>query len=197
MPCKALKYLLIVSLFFPIPAWAQDLTPISTLDLAKIVTGMGSHEARFVETRHLRLLSEPLMLEGELRFLSPDRLEKNTKSPRREKLVVEGEWVTVRLFDRANDRRFRATDDPVIYALLVTLFSILNGEPEKLDFLYRVDARSSGEAWEMQLIPIAEGLAARVSKVEASGVGKHLEQIGIFELTGDSMVMSIEYDSGG
>jgi len=192
---KCLALLLLISWPAQAESGAGQRIPLELLDT--IISGTPDHEVRFQEERRLQLLSQPIRLTGTLRFVAPDRVEKHTATPRREDLVVDGEWASVRLYDRNTDTRFRISDDPVLQALMDTLRAILNGQPGRLAEYYEIEARGNAEAWTLHLKPLQEALAERIKAVEVAGAENWMKRIALWETTGDSMVIDITVEPGG
>lgn len=173
-------------------AGADQPKPLSTEELAKIITGVPDHRAQFHETRRLTMLSEPLELEGTLLFRGPDHLEKHTDAPQRETMVADGEWISVNSPEHRNSLRFNIADDPVLHGLLFSLRSLLNGEPQRLSELFDVEAWGGSDEWILRLKPRASALAERIRAVRVQGEDRWLRKIELWETSGDYVAMTID-----
>lgn len=182
---------LLVSLVAAGPSQAGEPAPLALDRLAGIITGAPDHTAKFSEERRLMLLTEPVRLEGTLLFRAPDRFEKHTLSPRREDLVVEGEWVTVSLPDSHTDLRLNMADDPVLHGLLFSLQSLLTGKPGRLSEIFEVEAWGDADGWILRLKPGPPDLAERILAIRVTGEGRWIRTIELWETTGDYLIMSI------
>jgi outer membrane lipoprotein-sorting protein len=167
----------------------QPQLPVERLD--KIITGAPDHTAKFREERRLKMLNEPLHLEGTLRFRAPDHLEEHTLSPQRENLVVDGEWVTVSAPGRKNEMRLNMGDDPVLQGLLFSLQSLLAGKPERLSEIFKVEAKGSASGWILRLKPLKPEMADRVQIVRVTGEGPWIRTLELWQANGDYLVMTI------
>jgi outer membrane lipoprotein-sorting protein len=170
---------------------ATEQAPLALERLPGIITGVPDHRAAFSEERRLTLLKEPVKLSGFLSFRAPDRFEKHTQSPRREDLVVEGEWVTVSSPDRKQEMRLNMSADPVLHGLLFSLQSLLTGRPDRLSEVFDVEAWGDERAWTLRMKPSAADMAARVQAVRVTGEGRWLRSIELWETSGDYLIMSI------
>jgi outer membrane lipoprotein-sorting protein len=173
------------------PSLAGEQAPISPDRLPEIITGAPDHRAEFREERRLLLLTEPVRLHGTLLFRAPGRFEKHTLSPQREDLVVEGEWVTVSLPERNTEMRFNMADDPLLYGLLFSLQSLLNGEPGRLSGIFAVEAWGDAAAWTLRLKPNEPALSERVQVIRVTGETHWIRTLEIWEPTGDYLIMTI------
>jgi len=182
---------ILVSLVAGFPSQADEQAPIPLDRLPSIITGAPDHRAEFDEERRLLLLTEPVQLQGTLLFRAPGRFEKHTESPQREDLVVDGEWVAVSLPDKNTRMRFNIVDDPVLHALLFSLQSILNGNPESLSEIFAVEAWGDTASWTLRLKPIGPALAERVTAIRVTGETHWIRTIELWETSGDYLIMSI------
>ena len=188
----------LVSIFAALMASAgasgEELPPVSLDRLSELIAGAPNHTATFREERRQVLLSEPILLEGTLLYSAPDRLEKHTISPRREDLVVEGDWVTISAPDRDLNTRMKITADPVLYGLLFSLRAILAGDVAALDRRFTVAGRGRDDSWSIELQPRSGELAARIQSIKVAGAGGHVASIELLETTGDSFLIAIQID---
>lgn len=182
---------IIISLVIAFSSLAGEQKPLSPDRLAEIISGAPDHRAEFSEERRLLLLTEPVRLRGTLLFRKPDRFEKHTLSPQQEDLVVDGDWVTVSLPDRNTEMRFNMADDPLLYGLLFSLRSIMNGEPGRLAEIFEVEAWGDGNAWTLRLKPDGQELAQRVQAIRVTGETHWIRTIELWETSGDYLIMTI------
>jgi len=66
-------------------------------------------EARFTEVRRMHILRVPIELQGTLRYVRPDKLERRVLSPYEETIVIEGNQVSVDSPARGERRSCGAT----------------------------------------------------------------------------------------
>ena len=182
----------LVPLLAALPSFAGERTPLAPDRLAEIITGAPDHRATFREERRLMLLTEPVKLNGTVRFRAPDRFEKHSLSPQREDLVVEGEWVSVSLPDRDSVLRLNMADDPVLHGLLFSLQSLLTGQPGRLSEIFAVEAWGGADGWTLRLKPVDAKLAERLRVVRVTGERHWIRTIELWETTGDYLIMSID-----
>ena len=67
-------------------------------DIDQLMRGLAqtrASHARFVETKTIAMLDEPVESSGELFYSAPDRLEKRTLRPRRESMLVDGSALLI------------------------------------------------------------------------------------------------------
>src|SRR5262245_40574962 len=90
-------------------------------DLPALMQAMAqvqSSRARFVESRHVALLTQPLELKGSLSYERPHRLAKHVESPVDELLSVDGDALSVLNKTRGERRVISLRDQPAAGALV-------------------------------------------------------------------------------
>ena len=153
-----------------------------------------STKARFVERKHLAILSAPLEATGTLLYTAPTRLEKHTLTPRQESLVLEGDRLTLENKERNQRRTFALQDQPVIWAFVESIRSTLAGDLATLTRFYEASLDGSERRWRLTLKPTDPRMQDVVSEIRISGDRNWINAIEIFETGGDRSVMTITRD---
>ena len=73
---------------------------------------------RFVETRHLAMLTRPLELKGSLTYERPHRLTKHVEAPFEETLTVDGETLSLVNKTKGEKRSVSLREQPALGALV-------------------------------------------------------------------------------
>jgi outer membrane lipoprotein-sorting protein len=149
---------------------------------------------RFVETRHLALLTRPLELKGSLTYERPHRLTKHVESPFDELLTVDGEALSLVNRTKGEQRVVSLREQPALGALVASVRATLAGDRAQLERHYRLKFSGARQAWQLQLAPREAKLRAHVESIALSGAGARLQRIEVLESGGDSSVMSILHD---
>jgi len=153
-----------------------------------------SSKARFVERKHLAILSAPLELSGTLAYAAPDRLEKHTLSPHRESLVLEGNRLTLEDGQRNRRRTVQLQDNPVIRAFVESIRSTLAGDLATLNRFYEVGLEGGEQQWRLRLKPREADMQGVVSEIRISGSRDWVSRIEIDETGGDRSIMTVTRD---
>jgi len=153
-----------------------------------------SSKARFVERKHMAILSAPLEYSGALIYVAPDRLEKHTQTPRRESLLLERDQLTIESPERKHRRTVVLQDYPVIWAFVESIRSTLAGDLATLTRFYEVSLDGSERRWRLRLKPSDPRMQDVVSEIRISGDRNWINTIEIFETGGDRSVMTITKD---
>lgn len=146
-------------------------------------------EAKFVERKHLRILEAPIEFSGTLSYKAPGYLEKNTLTPKPQKLVLDQDRL---LMEDAKQRRtLRLQDYPVVWAFVESIRSTLAGDLKALLGFYKVELHGSESEWRLSLKPIETSLQSMVSEIRIGGQRDSVRTIEVVEGEGDRSVMTI------
>ena len=182
---------LVALLFWALQASAQ------AWDLASLMQEMAqvpASKSRFMETRHIALLTRPLELKGSLTYERPNRLSKHVQSPFDELLSVDGEAATLVNKTKGEQRFVSLREQPAIGALVASVRATLAGDLPQLQRHYRIEFSGPREAWNLRLVPRDARVRGIVDTITLAGTAAHLKQIEIVETTGDRSVMTIVHD---
>jgi len=149
---------------------------------------------RFVETRHLAMLTQPLELKGSLSYERPNRLVKHVETPFDELLTVDGEALSLVNKTKGERRSLSLREQPALGALVEGVRATLAGDRAQLERHYRVQFSGRRDAWRLQLVPRAAQVRAHVESITVSGAAARPQRIEVLESTGDRSVMIIVHD---
>lgn len=178
-------------------AWAPPhAAPAAGWGVEQLMQALGevkSSQARFVERKHMAILSAPLETSGTLLYTAPDRLEKHTRTPRRESLLLERDQLTIESAERKR-RTVALQDYPVAWAFVESIRSTLAGDLATLTRFYKVKLDGGVERWRLSLTPRDPQMEEVVREIRLSGSGNRVDAIETIESNGDRSVMSITQD---
>jgi outer membrane lipoprotein-sorting protein len=161
-------------------------------DLAQLMAMLaqvGQSEVAFEETRHLALLSKPIVRRGTLHYVKPDRLEMRVVSPSQETIQIAGSSVRVESAD--GTREWDLTLQPVALAWIEGIRASLAGDTATLTRQFRVALKGSSAEWELRLEPRAASVAAALSRIDVRGRETQLTSIEILDAQGDRISIAI------
>jgi len=184
-------------------SWLALLSLASTLAFAQgwnldaLMSEMAAVPAsrtRFVETRHLAMLTQPLELKGSLSYERPNRLVKHVETPFDELLTVDGEALSLVNKTKGERRSLSLREQPALGALVEGVRATLAGDRAQLERHYRVQFSGRRDAWRLHLVPRATQVRAHVESITVSGAAARAQRIEVLESTGDRSVMTIVHD---
>lgn len=161
--------------------------------LPQLMSGFATIEesrARFQEEKHLAMLTEPLKLSGTLRYVRPDRIEKQVDQPYAESLSIERDrlkWET-----QGRTRTLSLRSQPQIWALAESLRATLAGDLPALQRHYAVKLEGSPTQWNLTLEPRYDSLSQFIEQIRMQGRDNQLRQVEIIEASGNRSLMHIE-----
>ncbi len=179
---------------------ASSLTPAlsrererESFDLGRLTALLGrvkSGEATFVEQRRVEMLDRTLESSGKLSFRAPDSFVRETLKPRREKLAVSGNSVTMSIGDRSRTMALDAS--PEASVIVEALRGTLTGNRETLERLFEATVSGSAERWSLELVPRDLRLRGQVASVRVSGRVGVAREVQVLLADGDRSTMTIE-----
>jgi outer membrane lipoprotein-sorting protein len=171
-------------------AAAAPTTSTWTLDrLMASLAQRKSGRATFTETKYLAIASQPIESSGELLFVAPDHLEKNTLSPKPEHLVVDGDMLTV----QRNNHSYTIplARYPELGAFIESIRATLSGNRPALEQTYQIALAGSDANWTLTLTPRAASMLKAVSTITLEGSGDTLRSVAIEQPGGDHSLMRL------
>jgi len=182
----------VLALLLLLPGWALAAWDVKTL-MQEMAQVPSSH-ARFVETRHLAILTRPLELKGSLSYERPNRISKHVQSPFDELLTVEGDALTLVNKAKGEQRFLSLREQPALGALVEGVRATLAGDLARLERHYKVELSGAREAWSLRLAPRAAQVRAYVETITIAGSAARVGRIEVLETGGDRSVMTIVHD---
>ncbi|MBT5551224.1 MAG: outer membrane lipoprotein carrier protein LolA [Nitrospina sp.] len=199
----ALRIVIFIGIFFFHSAEAFDDNLLGrsnqtcTLDLPELMVslaGKKERSAQFKEEKFLKILNKPLRSEGILRFRAPDYLEKITTKPKKERLVLKSEFVTIS-DQQDKSQTFSLDDYPPLKELLNGIRFILLGNLDALTEYYDLDLKGNCNQWSLILIPISASALEIMDRFIILGREENIQKITWVESNGDFTIMTIEKES--
>jgi outer membrane lipoprotein-sorting protein len=174
-------------------AFAQAAAGFGLSDLMGLLAGQKNGEARFTEQRFVHGLEGPLYASGVLSFKAPDRLTRQTLSPRPETMSVDGNQLTLSRGGRT--RTLQLDSMPELLGMVEALRGTLSGDAEGLQRYFHSTLSGTAADWSLSLEPIDARLAAQVRSLRLSGRGGQVLGVEMEFVGGDRSVMSITPDA--
>lgn len=186
-----MRSLCLVLLWVPLAAAGES------WDLPALLRAMAqvpASQSRFVETRHLAMLTRPIELRGSLRYERPNRLAKHVQSPFDELLSVEGDAVTLVNRTKGEQHFVSLRDQPELAALVESVRATLAGDRAQLERHYKAQFSGPRGAWTLRLAPRDAKVRGYVETITLAGADIRLRRIEVLEAGGDRSVMTILHD---
>ncbi|WP_084153881.1 LolA-related protein [Simplicispira psychrophila] len=147
-------------------------------------------KAHFFEKKYIGILDKPLESSGELSFEAPNRLEKRTLKPRPESMLLDGDKLTVTLYEK-QPLYLRLQDRPEVAALVESIRATLSGDQATLEKNYTLEFSGTQGKWQLTLTPAPKALAKVVRQIHIGGADANIKTIAFDQADGDRVEMTI------
>ena len=184
---------LLTSVALPaLPARAQATFDI--VELMRTLAQVKAGEATFTETRSVAMLERSLQSSGRLRFEAPDTFVRETLKPRREKIAVVGNQVTMSLGSGAGARSRTVPLDSVPEAAVImeAIRGTLTGNRDAIERHFTPTVTGTPQRWTLELKPREPRLRELVISVRLAGEKAVVREVSVAMADGDRSVMTIE-----
>ena len=179
-------FALLVAGAAPARAQAQfDLTQLLQT-LAQVKAG----EATFTETRTVAMLERTLQSSGRLSFEAPDSFVRETLKPRREKIAVVGNSVTMSL--GARTRTVPLDSVPEAAVIMEAIRGTLTGNRDAIERNFTPSVTGTPQRWTLELKPREPRLRELVIALWLVGERALVREVTVAMADGDKSVMTIE-----
>lgn len=168
--------------------------PWGVAQLMAALARVRSASGQFTERKTMRMLTQPLILSGRLDYLAPSHIEKTTVSPTPEKLVMDGDQVTIVSGPNKETHTFSLSQYAQIGGLVEGIRATLAGDLRTLDRFYTVQLNGTLTAWDLRLVPRDADLTRFVKWMEFRGSGDRIQTISTEDSDGDRSDMTIAED---
>lgn len=162
--------------------------------LMQTLAQVKSSSAQFTERKTMHMLSEPLVSSGTLLYLAPDQVQKITVLPKRERVAVRGDTVTIDGGEDERSRTLSLSDYPEIGGIVEGIRATLAGDLTTLRRYYTVQLDGSAAEWRLVLRPTEPKLQKFIKEIRIAGSGNKVHTVATEDGDGDLSEMSIDED---
>ena len=172
-----------------LPSHAQG-DGFGLLQLMQLLGVVKSGEATFTEKRTVSILERTLESSGRLSFAAPDTFVRETLKPRREKMAVVGNTVTLSLGERS--RTVALDSVPEAAVIVEAIRGTLTGNRDALERHFSTSVSGTPKAWTLVLMPRDARLREQVASLRIAGAQSLVREVVVAMADGDRSVMSID-----
>ena len=160
-------------------------------DILAAIVGQPLVQAPFFELRSSVLFARPVESRGTLSFTPPDRIEKRTEQPVRERVTLAGDTLTIQEGDSGTPKSFRLDGQGGAGAWARGVRAIVAGDPAPLRQHFELETTGGLTAWQLVLRPRDPGLRRSVTRIVVEGAGGRVRRIETTEAGGDVSELTI------
>ncbi|MGD8176201.1 outer membrane lipoprotein carrier protein LolA [Marinimicrobium sp. ARAG 43.8] len=151
--------------------------------LADSVRSQGEIRGRFVQYKHLSVLSRPIESEGRFVLDEQGRFRWDIQAPFPVAYRFDGEELT--RVQKGQSNVVHAADDPSLYGFFAFISSLFQQTDGELEEHFERFYKESGEGWTLGLRPRNDRLRRALSQLVVTGQGGEIEQVVLTEPGGD------------
>lgn len=144
----------------------------------------------FAELRYSTMLKQPLRVQGTLRYLGSQQLEREVATPRRELTRIDAESVRIER-EGAKTRVVSLQRVPELRVLLSSFTALLSGDAAGLERDFHIETTETGGAWRITLRPLDERVQRRVPELRIEGRETRLRCFTLLDARGGASLMLI------
>lgn len=180
--------LLVAASALAVPARGQ--TAFDLPQLMRALARVRSGSATFTERRTVAMLDRTLDYSGTLAFEAPGTFVRETLKPRRERVAVNGNTVTMSLGARSKTVQLDSVPEAAV--IMEAIRGTLTGNREALERNFTAVVDGSAQRWTLELKPRQARLAELVISVRMAGEASDVRQVTVAMADGDRSVMTID-----
>jgi hypothetical protein len=158
-------------------------------ELMRLLAVRRHGQVDFVEQHFLAVLKRPVESFGVMTYDAPRRLEKRTVEPRPERLVLDGDELTVER--KGHTRVLELAAYPSLLPFVESLRATLAGDLPALERAFDVEFAGNVQRWTLTLSPRDPKVSSTVSRVRIDGSRDVLSKVEILEANGDRSLMTL------
>lgn len=156
-----------------------------TIDrLMRLLAQVKQRRARYVETHDRRVLKEPLVTKGTLRFTAPSFLEKDIQEPFKERYLIEGDRLLVDRPEESDSMTLSLEEHPALHAFMEGFLAVLRGDLATLETYYALDLQGAQDQWVLRLRPLQEELRNELQSITFKGKNDQIDSIEVMHSSG-------------
>lgn len=179
----------LISIFLSIQSANSYANEIDMPTLMQLFSANKNIKTEFVERKYVRILDSPVESNGELIFIAPAHLEKNTKSPRAESMTIDGNKVSI---ERGSLKRTMSLDDLADMASLVqSLTATFRGDQAGIEQYFTWVLTGTLKKWQLVLKPKSIKLFVRIREISFKGENDFVQTVETTLTDGDSSLMTL------
>ena len=162
-------------------------------DLAQLMQTLAqvrAGEAAFTEKRSVAILERTLESSGRMSFEAPDTFVRETLKPRREKIAIVGNTVTMSLGTRSRSMPLDSVPEAAV--IMEAVRGTLTGNREAIERNFTAGVSGTAQRWSLELKPREPRLRELVIAVRLSGEKALVREVSVAMADGDRSVMTLE-----
>jgi len=168
------------------PVRADPVPCEQEIELARRFADVKTMRADFRDEKRIVLMEEPLVSQGRILYLRPDRIRQDIERPSRQTLVIAGNRMSIRQHDLGKEQRFDVDSNPMMKAIVQNILLVLSGQVDRMVGQYRCLLTRDDEAYHLELTPLKEPMSKVMKSIRvAIGRDMKMREVVMEEAGGD------------
>lgn len=155
--------------------------------LAQVKTARAS----FVEKKFLAIVDRPVESAGNLIYVAPHRLEKHTLRPRAERMILDGDELSIEDVASQRVRSLSLQEYPVLRAFVESIRATLAGDAAALNRFYSAKLVGNRAKWQLVLVPRDLETQRLIRAIYIGGSAELIRSVEVQQNDGDRSVMTL------
>ena len=154
----------------------------------------------FKETKRSIFIITDLIIEGTIEYKAPDYIEKNSFTPKIEKVIIEGDSMTIESTGKAGKvdapvrtQNYSVKSHPILKAAVESIRAMLAGDLDLLQENYKIEFEGVQSDWKLNLIPKADDIREFIQQMNLSGNDTEIAEIVTIQADGDKISTELMY----
>jgi len=182
----------------PVVCPASDQWNFETLmgELAEV-----SHaRLEFAETKKSIFLIVDTTIEGVMEYRAPDYIVKETLSPFREKVTIDGEYMSIEKTPSSGKsetqigvQNYSVDSHPLLKAAVESMRAMLAGNYAMINDNYDIDFQGDRENWSLSLTPLQPQIQEHIERLDLVGSDTMIAKVVTIQADGDITTLELSY----
>ncbi len=183
----------------PVTAADEDVWDLSAL--MRQFSGIVHAKLVFRETRSSAFTVTDLVTEGRIEYRRPDYIEKSAVSPIAEKIVINGDFVSIEKITPHNKKgddvvqiqKYAVSSHPLLATAVACLRAMLDGDVARIRQDFAAGLQGSRADWQLDLIPENPEILEYFDRITLHGNGDRIEKVISTGADGDRSTLGLTY----
>lgn len=172
-------------------------------DVSKLmhqVSSIAHAKLVFRETRNSAFLVTDLVTEGNIEYRRPDYIEKNTVSPIVEKVVIDGNYLSIEraAHNKKGDntvqvQKYPVQSHPVLAVAVASLRAMLDGNMVRIQEDFEIKLDGSRADWQLDLTPTNPEILKYFDRIALYGSDARIQKVVSIQADGDQSMLELTY----
>ena len=154
----------------------------------------------FRETRNSAFIVTDLVTEGNIEYRRPDYIEKNTVSPIVEKIVIDGDSMSIEKVvhsrkgdDKVQIQKYSVQSHPVLATAVASLRAMLGGDVVRIRKDFEIKLDGSRADWQLNLTPTNPEILKYFDQIALYGSDARIQKVVSIQTNGDQSMLELTY----